>query len=734
MLEELYYYDFKEELSEGTYIEDGSLINRKLTVNEDFFLNWDSTTNYGNIDIAEDNESITMRVNRPSQMERNLSGVYRDEIEVDESLDVDNLTEASTYLLSDSSVQDYTDYIEMLIDWKAVDLPKEDTGEIKISTDSGEYFILRLFNKSKIEFSFFDGSSEFTTQNVTTHPESTANISHLFRNDIKELKLIVKLTDDDSGGHDINVQIASKGIKSEWITRSFSSNKITKIDTYLPYDNDHTAKELKLYDIYIEGFYSDETYVSKTIELEGDENDIQNISLDGEVIDSLPFSDDVNTPLLKVDVADVESNLDLSSGKEFTLNEATGDFILSEEITESYGGKYLKFGITNSLSKEYQNAINYLLIDYEVIEETIYDFNEIQVSKTIGPSGGVIEIGDIFNSKLFIPEDALDTDTEITITMLGSDDDRIAPNSLAYDFQPSGLTFNEDLLFTLDYSNFEFDYYSNEEGLSVIYVQNYNTEDSQEIDSTIYKDKNKLISYIEHFSTYVVQPTDNLYTSRTKYHTQEFPSWMKLQDKESNFQQYQNYSLNTEMDKLYEDKTYAQQQLFINRADTEQRFISFIVDVEDFHTDAGEQLTKELTTDTFAEYKGKEYSIVFNQVEFFTRYDNVFYYDTDKQLLHFPRNFGKDLKIYHENAYHYIDEEVKLTENHIWNSFDEIGLLMGIERFPLENNENFKERILNVRSHRHGADKIGLSNAIKNLVIGISDRLSDEQKELVSQM
>ena len=736
MLEQLYYYNFKDNLSEGTYLKDGALINRKISVNKDFYLNWSGVTNYGEVDIGDENTSVTMKVNKPSQLQRNINHISRDLIDLEEELDVNYLTEVNTHLLSKNGVQKYTDYIEMLIDWQAVDLPEEDTGEIKIVTDNDEYFMLRLFNKSKIEFVFFDGNDEFTTENITTHPDSTANISHLFRNDIKQLKLKVKLTDDGSGGYDINVQISSMGIKSEWITRNFSDTKLTKIISYLPYDSKHTAKKLKLYNFHIDGFYSNETYntATETIELEGKVNDINNILLDGEVLNEIPFNNNNNMPILKIDVADNEEDLNINNGRSFNIGDADGEFTITGEITEEYLGKYLMFSITNSPTNSYQNLINYLLVDYEIKEETTYDFPEIQVSKNIDVSGGVIEIDDIFNSKLFIPENAITTDTEITITRLASDDNRVPPNSIAYYFQPEGLNFNEDLLFTLDYTGFNFDYYSSEEGLSVIYVKNSNPDDSEEMDSIVYKEKNKLISYISHFSTYMVRTKDNLYTSRTKYHAEEYPDWMELNNKDSNYQQFDNYSLNIEMDNFYDKKNYAQQQLFIDKADTSQRFISFIVEPKHFYTKSNNKLDTKLNEDTYAEYKGKIYNIVFDQVDFFTRYDNVLYYDRDKELLHFPRRLGKNLKIYHENSYHYIDEEVKLTENHIWNSFDELGLLMGIERFPLESNENFKERILNVRSHRHGADKEGLKNAVKNLTLGVSDRLNDEQKELISQI
>lgn len=59
--------------------------------------------------------------------------------------------------------------------------------------------------------------------------------------------------------------------------------------------------------------------------------------------------------------------------------------------------------------------------------------------------------------------------------------------------------------------------------------------------------------------------------------------------------------------------------------------------------------------------------------------------------------------------------------HHIWNSFDEFGLLLGIERLYGERNAEFKERILDVFRRPGNSTKEGLVNALSR-ELGIEDK------------
>ena len=60
------------------------------------------------------------------------------------------------------------------------------------------------------------------------------------------------------------------------------------------------------------------------------------------------------------------------------------------------------------------------------------------------------------------------------------------------------------------------------------------------------------------------------------------------------------------------------------------------------------------------------------------------------------------------------------TLHHIWNAFDEFGLLLGIERLFAERNADFKERILDVFRKPGNSTKQGLINAISR-ELGVDD-------------
>lgn len=60
--------------------------------------------------------------------------------------------------------------------------------------------------------------------------------------------------------------------------------------------------------------------------------------------------------------------------------------------------------------------------------------------------------------------------------------------------------------------------------------------------------------------------------------------------------------------------------------------------------------------------------------------------------------------------------------HHIWNVFDEFGMLLGVYRLPGERNEGFKNRILDVFKNPGGSTKQGLINGLsRELGIGASE-------------
>jgi len=58
------------------------------------------------------------------------------------------------------------------------------------------------------------------------------------------------------------------------------------------------------------------------------------------------------------------------------------------------------------------------------------------------------------------------------------------------------------------------------------------------------------------------------------------------------------------------------------------------------------------------------------------------------------------------------DIHVSPVHHHIWNAFDEFGLLMGVRRLHLEKNADFKERILDAARYPANSSDLGMSHGI----------------------
>lgn len=57
-------------------------------------------------------------------------------------------------------------------------------------------------------------------------------------------------------------------------------------------------------------------------------------------------------------------------------------------------------------------------------------------------------------------------------------------------------------------------------------------------------------------------------------------------------------------------------------------------------------------------------------------------------------------------------DALPLKAHHVWNFFDEFGLLLGLSRLPKENNINYKKRLLDVFQRPANSTKQGLLNAV----------------------
>ena len=112
------------------------------------------------------------------------------------------------------------------------------------------------------------------------------------------------------------------------------------------------------------------------------------------------------------------------------------------------------------------------------------------------------------------------------------------------------------------------------------------------------------------------------------------------------------------------------------------------------------------------------------------------FYAIDKQTLEHPEMYGNSVYwldaehnlVYVKNPYPLMDEstpgtikvwasgkpeiEAQLVLHHVWNAFDETGLLVGCRRLYGEKNADYKTRLLDVFKNKGGSGSTGLLNGV----------------------
>lgn len=96
------------------------------------------------------------------------------------------------------------------------------------------------------------------------------------------------------------------------------------------------------------------------------------------------------------------------------------------------------------------------------------------------------------------------------------------------------------------------------------------------------------------------------------------------------------------------------------------------------------------------------------------QYDTAYYLDFDNKYIYVkqPYNGQIILTIINENGEEIWTEAFPLLLHHVWNFFDEFGLLLGVPRLYGERNYEYKERILDVFRRPSSSTYDGLKNGI----------------------
>jgi len=707
----------------GSYATDNNtLVNQLKVLNADNFSspvysNWQENNilpEYTDINISGNN--INLSVNK-TDTEKTLSETEFAIVETG---------------FVQSGIPKRLEYISLKFDWETFKTNFEEKCTIQFNDGANSIHNVILNNKSEINLYTSDGINENTNQVLDSSPDSIGSIDSLITNELTDWFVDVKLDYDSvSSMYYIETRLRSSGYESIWYRNLFGPNSILNLKIIQNANSNVNAivqKRLTIKDILVEGYEETPSYKSQVFD-SGELNTIwNNITINGNFPIESILTDETNSfKIIAKTSNEIESIDDTTTLKDFIIVPDVEEFTVIEDLIaeeEELTGRYLVLQIAPSINKNYQNEINYIKIDY-TLPSTLKDYEQVEVteasaSATIGSLGGVIHLDTTyFPVKLYIPPDALSGDTTITIRRVPTSEGLFAEDIIGFEFNPSGLEFNIPVLLEVDYGNFSFNAYQNEEGLKLAYLDNIEPE---QLDTLVNKNKKKAISYIEHFSHYGLIATDNLYSIRTANAATKHPRWMKIRDKYSNFQKILNHGAFVEVDKAHNLNYQILRNYFLDMADESMKFIAFKTYLKNFKADESIPIIED--TDRYiAKYKGKYIPITFSQADFYNSKEELCYLNIESNVIYFAQPYTvNELKIIDKqtNILYFLQED--LSEHKIWNVFDEFALLFDFERNSKEDNKSLKERILDYGNSPSDATKEGLINHIaRELGIGKSE-------------
>ena len=697
--------------------ENDALLNRlKELDNKDFegpvYSNWSNgVINSEYADIKRSGNFIRLTANKPDN---------------EKTLDTEELAVIETSFLKENLPYEL-DYVSINFDWHTLKTNFEEQAIIQLN--DGDSFIhnIILNNQSEVKIITTDGMTKKTSSILDSSANSIGSITSVIDNDMEDFFLDIRLEFDDGEGiYHIYTRLRSLGYESIWYDHPFGSKKIANLKLILksrPKVRSIIKNELTIKEIYVEGFADNFSYESQVFD-SGENDTIWNcLTIDGVFpIYSLRNSGP-NSFELEVRASNNKETLKDMEPIRYSVVPGRKDFIYEKEL-EELTGRYLFIKIAPSTNRNYQNQINYIKANY-TLPSTLKGYKEIEVTEaiaenTIGPEGGVVHLDtDYFSAKLYIPPQALMTEETIQIRRVASEENIFASDIIGFEFSPGGLNFNVPALLEVDYANFPFGPYQSEDGLRIAYLDG---EEPEELDTVINKNKKKAIAYIEHFSMYALMATDDLYLLRTGNAALKFPRWMKVREKESNFQKFLNHGIFQEIENLRSIYFQVIKNYFLDMANEKMRHVSFKTILDDFKY-RDENIIINNTGRFVAKYKGKYIPITFDERKFYVSEKEFCYVNLRNRSIYFTQPYDLQyLKLIDkETGKEYYSTNKKLQYHKIWNVFDEHALFFNLERNLKEDNESLRERILDFGKNPGNSTREGLLNHIVR-ELGISKK------------
>jgi len=197
----------------------------------------------------------------------------------------------------------------------------------------------------------------------------------------------------------------------------------------------------------------------------------------------------------------------------------------------------------------------------------------------------------------------------------------------------------------------------------------------------------------------------------------ELPSWFKMRkDPESTGAQFLNV-IGLEYDDIVYLLDYAYKNQYLKTADLSQVDIIYKA-----------FLPAAISQDTLITYSAPPYPLEeapslqvlltgFNEDKLNYRqvfYNNPYYIDYLHNIIYVRDKYSGILRMSIKDASDTIvlEQDLELKLHHIWNFFDEFGMLLRTPRIFGERNIDYKKRILDVFRHPANASRIGLCNGI----------------------
>ncbi|MNQ18730.1 hypothetical protein D3C85_317820 [compost metagenome] len=215
----------------------------------------------------------------------------------------------------------------------------------------------------------------------------------------------------------------------------------------------------------------------------------------------------------------------------------------------------------------------------------------------------------------------------------------------------------------------------------------------------------------------------------------KLPTWFKMRrDKNSIGAQFLNV-MGLSLDDIQEILDYAYQNQFLPTADLDQVDIVYKTSLPagtnqnmiiEFHSDmydlqqapSLEKFLTSLATDKL------NHNGIF--------YDNPYYIDYVRNLVYVRKPYDKageyqegriTMVVLDSNRRELLRETLKLNLHHVWNFFDEFGLVLDTPRLYGETNRDYKRRLLDVFRHPANAAERGLYNGIAR-ELGLSKQIT----------